>query len=341
MPFEQLRDRLPVLPAEAASEDTWPRVGRGGVSFSDDLMRAGGGRLAVRIRVTDRPDGGYVIDLRDSDPPEHDDRFRLNEEQARTACLLALGHALGRAPTTAWASRLELLIDPTTWVGAPQERTETTDPAALAFGMARLADALLGALANAWPGRVGAGSCTLGAVVELRPGEQPDEQLDEQILLTEVLPGGEGGRPDRPGADAWPGLIVPAHWDEAPGIEGVVLTGELREGSGGTGKHAGGRGVIRIYRAERPLLACVAFDRVDNPPHGIDRAGPPAGTEGWLHLPDQARPRAVDPWQPVELPAGARLELHTCGGAGWGFPGYGEIEWDPGDWFGSKPKTSG
>lgn len=330
MSFEELRERLPALTAAAGPEGTWPQVGRGGVSFSDDLMRADGGRLGVRVRVTDREDGGYVIDLRDSDLPEGEERFRLGEGRARTACLLALGHALGQPPARAWASRLELLTDPATWVGTDEGGT---DPAALAFGMARTTDALLGALANAWPGRVGAGSCSLGAIAQL--------SVDDRVVLTEVLPGGEGGRPDRVGSDAWPGLIVPAASPGALTLDGVTATSQLREGSGGTGKHAGGRGIVRSYRIERPGRACVAFDRTRNPPHGIDRAGPPAGTEVWLHLPGQDRPRAVEPWHPVELPAGARLEVHTCGGAGWGFPGYGDIEWDPGDWFGSKPKTPG
>lgn len=329
MSFEALRDRLPTLAATAEPEGTWPRVGRGGVSFSDDLMRSDGGRLGVRIRVTDREDGGYVIDLRDSDPPEGEDRFRLSQERARTACVLALGHALGRSPTRAWASRLELLTEPDTWVGADEG---STDPAALAFGMARAADALLGALANAWPGRVGAGSCSLGAVVELSTGDR--------VLLTEVLPGGEGGRPDRAGCDAWPGLVVPAAPLEAIALDGIAADVEPRTGSGGTGKHGGGHGIVRTYRIEEPRLGCVAFDRTHNPPHGIDRAGPPAGTEVWLHLPGQDQPHPVEPWRRVPLPAGARLEVRTCGGAGWGFPGYGDIEWDPGDWFGSKPSAS-
>ena len=51
--------------------------------------------------------------------------------------------------------------------------------------------------------------------------------------------------------------------------------------------------------------------------------------------PDQPRQR-IDPWSPVALPPGARLDIHTCGGAGWGFPGYGDIEWDPREWFGSS-----
>lgn len=326
--FSALRDFLPVLSLGTEPSTPWPRIGRGGASFSDDLARPGGGRLGVRVRITDRDRGGYCIDLRDSDELDPSGRFALGREHTLTACLLALGHALGEAPSLAWADRIELLTEPGTWVDADERGC---DPAAIAFGMARTFDAVLGALGNAWPGRVGAGSCSLGAVVELRSSND--------VLLTEVLPGGEGGRPDRAGASAWPGPILASTWDTAPIVEGITFEGSRREASGGDGKRRGGDGIIRRYHIRSPLLARLAFDRVKNPPHGIDRAGPPAGTEVWLHLPDIDRPRAIDPWTTIELPPGSRLEILTCGGAGWGFPGYGDIEWDPSEWFGGKPKT--
>ena len=329
MSFEALRSRLPVLPSGDPPATPWPRVGRGGVSFSDDLARPEGGRLGVRVRVTDRDDGGYLVDLRDSDPPGNGGRFGLSRTETLTACLLALGHALDQAPSRAWSERVELLLDHDTWIG---HDGHTADPAAIALGMARTGDALLGALANAWPDRVGAGSCSLGAVVELRDGEN--------VLLTEVLPGGEGGRPDRAGGDAWAGLVVPTSWPSPPTLDGITTESLLADDSGGVGKHPGGRGVVRRYRCERSLTAHVAFDRVDNPPHGIDRAGPPVGSLVRVHPTNGEPPRAVTPWERVELPAGSCLEVQTCGGAGWGFPGYGDIEWDPGDWFGSKPKSS-
>jgi N-methylhydantoinase B len=336
--FSALRDRLPVLPTGAAPTTPWPKVGRGGVSFSDDLALPGGGRLGVRVRITDRPEGGYVLDLRDSDPLDPKGRFAQARDRTLTACLLALGHALGERPTHGWQGRIELLTEPGTWVDDDDLRC---DCVAIAFGMARTFDAVLGAFGNAWPGRVGAGSCSLGAAVELRALVDDDADLPSasDVLLAEVLPGGEGGLPDRPGKAAWPGPILPSTWHLAPSLEAVTIEGHLREGSGGDGKHRGGDGVIRRYHAHRPLVAQLAFDRVRNPPHGIDRAGPPLGTEAWLHLPDADRPRPVEPWTSIELPVGSRLELLTCGGAGWGFPGYGDIEWDPSEWFGGKPKT--
>jgi Hydantoinase B/oxoprolinase len=329
MTFSALRDCLPVLPVGREPAMPWPKIGRGGASFSDDLALPGGGRLGVRVRITDREGGGYCIDLRDSDELDATGRFGLARERTLTACLLALGHGLGEAPSRAWSNGITLLTDAGTWVDTDDR---DIDPAAIAFGMARTFDAVLGALANAWPGRVGAGSCSLGAVVELHAASD--------VLLTEVLPGGEGGRPDRPAASAWAGPILASTWAVVPTLDGVTIEGAVREGSGGDGKRRGGDGIIRRYHVQRPLLATLAFDRVRNPPHGIDRAGPPSGTEAWLHLPSADRPRAVEPWATLELPVGSRLELLTCGGAGWGFPGYGDIDWDPSEWFGGSPKSS-
>ncbi|MCA9653015.1 MAG: hydantoinase B/oxoprolinase family protein [Myxococcales bacterium] len=323
MSFAALRDRLPVLPSDGDALEPWPRVGRGGVSFSDDLTLAGGERLGVRVRITDRADGGYEIDLRDCDV-DPSGRFGLLPPRALVASVLALGHALGRPVHAGWAAAIELLTLPDTFIGSD----EPDDLAAVALGMGRIYDAVLGALANAWPGRVGAGSCSVGTIVELRDGDR--------LVLTEVLPGGEGGHPDRPGASAWSGPILPSSWPDAPTIDGLLVEGERRAGSGGVGKHGGGDGITRRYSFTRRMLACLAFDRVRNPPHGLDRAGPPRGTEVLLQRSEDERPRAVEPWSIVELPAGARLTVHTCGGAGWGFPGYGEIEWDPSEWFGSK-----
>ena len=328
MSFSALRDRLPSLPDTGDAAESWPPIGRGGHSFSDDVTLPGGRRLGVRVRLVDREGGGYGIDLRDSDEPGADCPLGLSHDRALDACLLALGTALGVEPNASWRDQVELWTDPGTWIGG----NDASDPAALALGMARTFDAVLGALANAWPGRVGAGSCSLGALVQLSDGDA--------VVLTEVLPGGEGGTPKGPGRNAWAGPILPNDWEQPPTIDGLSIEGEARTGSGGTGKHDGGNGIVRRYRAERDLVARLVFDRVANPPHGIDRAGPPHGTLVHLEPPDLSTRRRVEAWTDVPLPAGSTLVVQTCGGAGWGFPGYGEIEWDPSEWFGGKQDDS-
>ena len=76
-----------------------------------------------------------------------------------------------------------------------------------------------------------------------------------------------------------------------------------------------------------PSWARVAIDRITNPPHGIDRAGPPQPAELWLEPPD-GEARRIPAWTDVALPSGATLVVRTAGGAGHGFPGWG-VDWDP------------
>lgn len=309
--FQPVGAWLPAAPPPAGASVHVP-VGRGGCSFSDDLQRpAGGGRIAVRVRITDRDHDGWTLDFRDSDSPGGSPAFSLSEASAITAAAIAFGAALGE-PNPIATSRLSVEIDESTWIGSG----DAQDPAVVAFGLARVFDAVSGALANAWPGRVGAGSCSLGAIVAI-------ESDGERVL--EVLPGGEGATPRAPGRDAWSGPIVATRLCDSPPAW-LAIEHALREGSGGVGARRGGEGIRRAYRVARHAIARVAIDRLDNPPHGIDRAGPPVGARLGVRLPG-GEIVAARPWARVELRKGSTLIVETSGGAGHGFPGYGEIEW--------------
>lgn len=286
-------------------------VGRGGCSFSDDLGLFGGDRLGVRVRITDADDK-WVVDFRDCAAPKGTPVFGLTADHARTAAALAFGYALGLDGAVA-EDRLEVLTDADTWVGGDA----SPDPAAVAFGMSRTFDAVVGALANAWPGTVGAGSCSLGAIVGIGRHEPS---------LIEVLAGGGGATPKAPGIDGWTGPILPALTIDEPPAWLRIRHGP-RSDSGGVGARAGGTGVVAKYEVREPAEAFVAIDRLDNPPHGVDRAGPGLGARVRVELLSGGA-LAVRPWARFELPAHATLVVETCGGAGHGFPGYGEIEWD-------------
>ena len=310
MALPSIADHLP-MPGAAGVEAPFRPVGRGGCSFSDDLGLFGGDRLGVRVRVTDA-DPGWVIDFRDSAPPKGTPSFGLTDGQARTATAIAFGYALGlEGPLD--ENRFELLTDPETWIGGPA----APEPAAIAFGMARVFDAIVGALANAWPGTVGAGSCSLGAIVGIGRAT---------TSLVEVVAGGGGATPRQTGTDAWPGPILPTLAIDPP-PSWLTIRRSTRSGSGGVGARAGGAGVVARFEVREPAEAFVAIDRIDNPPHGVDRAGPGLGARMRVELLGGGA-LAVRPWVRFELPAHATLVIETSGGAGHGFPGYGDIEWD-------------
>ena len=295
-----------------AAGDPSPGTLRQPTAFGDDIPQ--GRRIAVRVRLTSSPAGLLVFDYADSDPPgDGMPRLGITATQVERATRAAVNAMLGIAADS--RRSLELFVtetDPGTWVGA---EAAAKDEAVVAFGMARVFDAAMGAMANAWPSKVGAGSCTVGAIVRLTAG---DESVEE------TLEGGEGATPTRAGQDQWASPLRAASRGSATWLEATEV---VREGSGGVGARIGGCGIERRYTVTREVEAFVAIDRITNPPHGIDRAGPPKPAELWLDSGDGSS-RRLAAWTKHTLAARDTLVVRTAGGAGHGFPGWG-VDWDP------------
>lgn len=324
MAFHRLEAHLPRwadLPCAEAALASLPAARLG--SFGDDITLPSGQRLRVRAVAKGSPDR-LTLDFRDSDLLDPGDGFGLDGEDLQLVAVLALCHALGEPADRRWLERLELLSSPASWVGG----AASSDPGRRAFGLARTFDAVLGALAYSWPARVGAGSNTVGAVVELRHGAD---------VVCEAIPGGEGATPARRGRSSWTSPVL-GTLSTAGFFPWLSLTQRGRNGSGGGGARPGGDGVERTYTVTRDVEAIFGFDRIRNPPHGIDRAGPPLPARVLLERLGRD-PEPIAPWTPISIPAGASVRVETAGGAGHGFGGYGDIEFDPTDWFGSDASS--
>ncbi len=92
----------------------------------------------------------------------------------------------------------------------------------------------------------------------------------------------------------------------------VIERYAIRRGSGGSGKHPGGDGVIRRYRVLEPCMVTLLTERRSRAPLGAHGGGPGASGENLLNgepLPAKCR-RALKP--------GDVLEIRTPGGGGWG-----------------------
>lgn len=304
--------------------DPAPGTLRAPTPMGDDIPA--GARVGVRVRLVEE-DGALLFDFRDSDrAPTDAPTFRLSRRRVELASARALAMALTpdgpptRARVAACSGRIQVESDPQSWLGADEE---DEDPAVRAFATARVIDAVLGALGNAWPSRVGAGSCTLGAIVALGAVDTSGASS-----VVEVLPGGEGATPSREGRSAWDGAVLAPQRLADSEHPSWLRTGEqVRDASGGLGARKGGDGVERRYSVATPAWARVAIDRITNPPHGIDRAGPPQPAELLLEASDGTAAR-VPAWTDLALPAGSTLIVRTAGGAGHGFPGWG-VDWDP------------
>ncbi len=181
-----------------------------------------------------------------------------------------------------------------------------------------LANALLGAWSRALPAQMPAPNAGEVVVLSLG-GTQPDGQ---PWLLTEIIASAAGGAPSGPGGsgvstDVGNARSTPAEMLEAQAplrVERVAV----RAGSGGTGRHRGGDGVVRVYR----LLHGSGSISYRGERHGIAPQGAAGGQPGACaaarieradgrvdHLPAKARAQ----WQ-----AGDRLVIETAGGGGWG-----------------------
>lgn len=322
-PFEELAPHLPAWDTVSSQDIDVPKLSVGARgSFADDLEHEGG-RAVVRVAVCQGANA-LQLDFRDSDGIEAGAGFGLDAQDVRLVAGLAVARSID--PNTAAIARsIDVQIERSSWVGG----ATASDAARRAFSMARVYDAVCGALASCWPSRVGAGSTTIGAIVELR---------SEHERVWESIAGGEGATPARNGQDAWRDPFLGAR-TLAVFPRWLDVTQVGRRGSGGGGARQGGDGVVRSYRFEQPVVARVAIDRRGNPPHGLDRAGPPQPAGVWITMPGQERISAPS-WKPLELPTGSTLTIETAGGAGHGFGGYGDIEFDASEWFGSKPHDS-
>jgi N-methylhydantoinase B len=86
----------------------------------------------------------------------------------------------------------------------------------------------------------------------------------------------------------------------------------LREGSGGAGRHRGGEGVVRAYRATQPCTVTLLTERRRYAPQGVQRGGAGAVGRNLLNgapLPPKCR---------VALNPGDVLTIETPGGGGYG-----------------------
>lgn len=183
----------------------------------------------------------------------------------------------------------------------------------------RVADLILGALAQAAPHRVSA--CTNSTcTVALFSGTRQDGPLKGSYwVYLETIGGGGGARPDAQGLD---GIHVHATNTSNLPVEAleveyplILERYELVDGSAGAGRHRGGMGLRRVYRATEDCMVRVDISRNLSRSWGLDGGG--AGGHGSFATSPETP--AFDRGQGL-LRAGEWLEVITPGGGGYGTP---------------------
>jgi N-methylhydantoinase B len=186
-----------------------------------------------------------------------------------------------------------------------------------------LPDVVYGCLDQAIPGRVPAEGTSNLWSLKLVAGHGLTgigKEAGSPFMVMSFHSGGAGARPHQDGLSATPfpsGVRnVPAEATEAI-TPLVIWRKELRQDSGGAGRHRGGLGQIMEIgsRENAPFGIFAGFERVKFPPRG--RNGGEAGQRGRLSL---GSGEALKPKGLAVVPAGERLLIEMPGGGGMGSP---------------------
>jgi N-methylhydantoinase B len=189
-------------------------------------------------------------------------------------------------------------------------------PAAVAAGNVetsqRIADVLLGALAQAAPHRVpAAGQGTMNNVLI----------GNDDFAYYETVAGGQGARPYRDGQS---GIQTGMTNTQNTPIESLhshypfrIRAYTLRRGSGGAGRFRGGDGIRRELEFQTEATLSLMGERRRNRPWGLAGGGPGATGEDWLVHRGGERER-LSGKTTVQVSPGDRLIVLTPGGGGWG-----------------------
>jgi len=283
----------------------------GSWSFSDVMDSTGAGRPGARIAVTVQVAGDELtVDFSGTDPQVDGN---VNAVFAVTlSCVTFVVRALTGpdVPPTAGGMRPVRVIAPEGCLVNAQP------PVAVAAGNVetsqRIVDVLLGAFAQAIPGRVPAAS--QGTMNNLLIG-------NDDFAYYETIAGGQGARPDRDGMDGVHTGMTNTKNTPAEAIEYAyplrILRSELRESSGGDGRFRGGMGVVRAVEvlAERATVS-LQTERRASQPWGLAGGSPGASGRNALarggsveQLPDKCT---------IQVERGDVVIVETPGGGGYG-----------------------
>ena len=185
----------------------------------------------------------------------------------------------------------------------------------------RIADTVLGALALAFPQRVGAQCCGVPVGVSFG-GVNP--RTGASFVFYESYCGGMGGSMTADGADAVSTgtsnqMNIPVESIETDYPLRVVRY-ELVPDSGGSGKHRGGLGICREYEMLADSATVnVRGDRAAFAPSGLYSGG--NGSLSAFSIEEGGEARTIPSKYSGRIGRGARICIRTPGGGGFGEPG--------------------
>ncbi|MCX6022026.1 MAG: hydantoinase B/oxoprolinase family protein, partial [Chloroflexi bacterium] len=184
----------------------------------------------------------------------------------------------------------------------------------------RITDVLLGALAQALPGRIPAAS--QGSMNNVTIGGY-DPERGRPFAYYETIAGGAGAGPNGDGLSAVHTHMTNTLNTPAEALEFAYPFGvgaySARDGSGGAGLHRGGDGIRRVYTFSTPAQVTIISERRRIAPYGLAGGSPGALGRNVLHRADGAAEELPSKISLAVQP-GDQVEILTPGGGGWGAP---------------------
>jgi N-methylhydantoinase B len=264
--------------------------------------------------TSERP--SVVVDFSGSDP-QVEGSINAVEAITYSACFYVFRCLVPEdIPATAGLMRSIQVIAPAGTV------VNARPPAAVAGGNVetsqRIVDVLLRALAPAIPERIPAAAS--GTMNNLTIGGI-DPRTGEPFAYYETIAGAMGARPTKNGVSGVHTHMTNSLNTPAEALEyGYPLRARqysLRRGSGGSGKHRGGDGVVREIEALTDVEVTLLADRREHGPWGLQ-----GGAEGEVGKAEILRVDGSTQTLPgkfnVRLLRGEKIRIESPGGGGWG-----------------------
>ena len=287
---------------------------RGEWSFTDYLDDDGAGNGPIAIRCALRiSDTGIEIDLSGSDPQVPGNVNAVEAVAVSAACFVLRCLVPEDVPVNSgcWRS-LRVIAPQGTVVNA---RPPAAVGAGNVEGSQRICDAIFGAFARAAPELVPAAS--QGTMNNLLIGGS--DQRGRPFSYYETIAGGQGGTPWGPGASGVHTNMTNTRNTPIEALEHAypfrALCYEIREGSGGRGRHAGGDGVVRELKvlASEATVTLITERRARGP---WGASGGEDGAPGRNLIDGEEVPGKVT----RRIEHGSVVRIETPGGGGWGHP---------------------
>ena len=196
-------------------------------------------------------------------------------------------------------------------------------PAATAAGNVetsqRIVDVLLGALAEALPGRIPAAS--QGTMNNIAVGGY-DPVRKRNFTYYETIGGGMGASQERPGLSGVHTHMTNSLNTPLEALENYlpmrIRAYALRRGSGGPGRNRGGDGIVREYEFAVPARVTIMSERRVFAPYGLDGGSPGQCGRNWLI--SKGRKTILPSKADLKVQAGDVIRIETPGGGGYGRP---------------------